>query len=75
MSGHARKWIGDIVAVLTVLGLSFPAGASIITYKFVNASASFVTDQFSAPGATSFTLNINGTFSYDLPILLRRRLT
>jgi hypothetical protein len=67
MSGHARKWIGGIVAVSTVLGLSpRTAEANIVTYRFVNASASFITDQFSAPGASSFTLNINGTFSYDL---------
>src|SRR5881275_815087 len=70
MSGHARKWIGGIAACLTVLGLSLPAGANVVTYRFVNASASFVTDQFSAPGATSFTLNINGTFSYDLTNLV-----
>src|ERR1044071_6781981 len=59
------QWIGGIVGYLIVLGLSLPVGANIITYKFVNASASFLTDATSCCGVTNFTLDIDGTFSYD----------
>jgi PEP-CTERM motif-containing protein len=41
------------------------ANASTVTYELVNASASFSLDAASPVGATSFALNIGGTFTYD----------
>lgn len=46
------------------------ANAAVITYELVNASASFSTDAASPVGATSFTLNIGGRFTYDTTNLI-----
>ena len=58
-----RLW--GIAAFVVGAAVVCPTNANSITYELINASASFSTDSGSAVGATFFTLNIGGTFTYD----------
>jgi hypothetical protein len=57
-------WLSRSLAVIVLSSLSagMSAHADILSYELVNATATFTDDHFNP---ISFTLAIDGTFSYD----------
>jgi hypothetical protein len=63
--GYARKGLCSIAAFAVISVMQYPAKANTITYDLVNVTASFSIGPGGPTGPTSFTLNLDGTFTYD----------